>query len=136
MLSQSEANLHFHIAQSYQLGIKRSSADHTFITQKVVCHYENIITEMKSALELKLDKQLECLLSRVKEHMDEQGEEAFAVLKSDLCRNVLDEVEEAEYQATKRLKYAFPTDDNEVARKYTTGDKSIMRSLPIPTPLV
>ena len=34
------------------------------------------------------------------------------------------------------MKYAFPTDDNEVARKYTTGDKSIMRSLPIPTPLV
>ena len=136
ILSQSEANLHFHIAQSHHRGTERRVSDHTFISRKVVCHYEDIIKEMKSALELKLDEQLECLLSRVKEHMDEQGEEVFAALKIDLRRNVLAEVEETEYRAAKRLKYTFPTDENEVARKYTDGDKSIMSSLPIPTPLV
>ena len=34
------------------------------------------------------------------------------------------------------MKYSFPTDDNEVARKYTTGVNSIIKYMPIPIPEV
>ena len=91
---------------------------------------------MISAAKSSVDEQIDVLLSRVEEHMDTRAKELVAHLSGDISQNVKMAVERAEYNGSKRMKYSIPTDDNEIYRKYTTGDYSIMRCLPVPDPVV
>ena len=80
MLSQAEADLHFHIAQTHHRETLRSSSDHTLIVRKVVEASWRTKQDMLSTVESSVNDQLKGLLSCVKQHMGEKGSELVAQL--------------------------------------------------------
>ena len=136
MLSQDEADLHFHIAQTHHRGTRRSSSDHTVIVGQVVQASWRSKQKMMSTVELSVNDQLKGLFSRVEQHMGKKDRELVTQLAGNFSKKVEREVNAAEYHCSKEMSYSIPTKDTEIARKYTTGVNSIMNSLPFPLPEV
>ena len=131
-----EAQLHFHIAHTHYSGTEALSSDHTSIVRAVIEESGHTIDAMKSAMKLSVKDKLDGLLARVEQTLGKRGRDIVSEIAGTFCESVMSDVDEAEHQASKRMKYSFPSDDKEVARKYTTGVNSIMKSLPVPIPEV
>ena len=131
-----EAELHVHIAHTHYSGTERASFDHTSIVRAVIkdsCHMRD---KMLSAMKSSINHNLCGLFSGVERVYGPEGREIVKQLTGGFCQSVMDDARAGEYRASKRMKYSFPTDHREVAKKYTTGVNSIIKCLPIPSPEV
>ena len=88
MLSQEEANLHFHIAQTHYRGTLRSSSDHTIIVREVVQASWRSKQKMMSTVESSVNDQLKGLLSRVEQHMGKKDRELVTQLVGDFSKTL------------------------------------------------
>ena len=105
---QWEADLHFHIAHTHYSGTERISSGHTSIVRAVIEDSCYTKYKMLSAMESSVNDKLDGLLTCVEHCLGKPGRELVSQLVDNFCQSVMMDVEEAEYQASKRMKYSFP----------------------------
>lgn len=128
--------MHFHIAHTHYSRTERISSGHTSIVGAVIEDSYYTKEEMLSAMESSVNDKLDGLPTHVEHRLGKLGRDLVSQLAGNFCQSIMMDVKEVEYRASERMKYSFPTDVNEVARKYTSGVNSIIKSLPISIPEV